>query len=102
MAAGAPAVSAANEIWVCRLVRALHDVLCVDRWGVVIAERSLDAALGLGGVRRREAELGGEQHARTGGRRRQRGGQPGDAGADHEHVAASLGHGERLIAAVPA
>ena len=87
-----------DEARVGRLVRALHDVLGVHRRRVVVAERRLDAALRLGRVGGREPELRREHHARAGIGGRERGRQPGHAGADHEDVAALLGHADRLVA----
>ena len=85
-----------------RLVRAVHDVLGVHRGRVVIAKSGLDTALRLGGVGRSEPELGSEQNARAGVGGRKRGSQPGNAGANHKHIAAPLRHGDRLMVTVGA
>jgi hypothetical protein len=75
------------------VVRALDDVRGVDRDVVVLAERRLDPALGLRGVRGRQPELGRQQHARARVRGSEGGLQAGAAGADHQHVTgAHLGH----------
>jgi hypothetical protein len=88
----------ADEVAVGGPVRAPPDVLGVDLRGVVLGERRLDAALGLGRVTRLDGALRGQSDARTGALGCNARREPGRAAPDHEHVDGDgLGHDGRMI-----
>jgi hypothetical protein len=88
----------ADEAHVGGLVRALPDILGVRVRRIVVAERSLDPALRLGGVAGLECALRDEPDPSAGALGSQHSGEPGGPASDYENVKGEpLGHDEANI-----
>ena len=86
-----------DEPHVCALVRALEDVRGMLLGRVVVAERGLNPALGLGRVARLDRALRRQSDASAGTLGRDGCGEPRGPAADHEHVeGVRAGHVARI------